>query len=110
MLDVSTSEVNCARLSCNGARVQRNVKVHLHGLLFEGSRLKTVKLHAFLVPLERMKALWVLWTETALDVVVDAKISFDHVCEVTDNLIGVFVEQSLQLGHLLIVIEVLLIL
>ena len=110
MLDISSGEVNCASLCSNRARIQRHVKVHLNWLLFECTGLKSVELDAFLVPLEGMKSLWVLRSETTLDIVIDSKIAFDHICEVANDLICVFVKQSLQFRHFLIVIEVLFIL
>ena len=72
--------------------------------------LDLVDLGASLVPLEGMESLRHVRPKTTLNIVVDAKISLHHVIEIIDDLICVLVQQSLQLGHLLIVIEVLLIL
>ena len=79
-------------------------------LLLEDSSFEAINLGTPLVPLERMQSLWQLRSKAALDVVVNAKISFDKVIEIMDYLIGVLVKKSLQLAHLLIVIEVLLVL
>ena len=57
-----------------------------------------------------MKALWELWAEATLDVVVHAQVAFNDFSEIPDDLIGIFIEQALQFAHLLIVVEVLLIL
>ena len=57
-----------------------------------------------------MKALWELWAEAALDVVVHAQVALNDFSEIPDDLIGIFIEQALQFTHLLIVVEVLLIL
>lgn len=57
-----------------------------------------------------MKALWELWAEAALDVVVHAQVAFNDFSEIPDDFIGIFIEQALQFAHLLIVVEVLLIL
>ena len=57
-----------------------------------------------------MEALRVLWPKATLDIVVNSKVALNHVCEVTNDLICVFVEQSLQFRHLFIVIEVLFVL
>ena len=69
--------------------------------------LKLVKLHASLIPLERVKPLRSLRTKTALDIVVNSEVVLDHISEVTDNLICVFIEQALQFRHFLVVVEVL---
>jgi len=52
----------------------------------------------------------VLGSKTTLDIIVDAQIAFNHVCEVAYNLVCILIKQTLQLGHLLIVIEVLFVL
>ena len=57
-----------------------------------------------------MESLGKLGSKTALDVVVDAQIAFHHVAEVSDDFVGVLVKESLQLGHLFVVVEVLFIL
>ena len=72
--------------------------------------LQLVELDAFLVPLEGMETLRVLGAKAALDVVVHAQVALHHICEVPDNLVGIFVEQTLKLRHLLVVVEVLFIL
>ena len=72
--------------------------------------LDLVDLGASLIPLEGMESLRHVRPKTALDVVVNAKISLYQVIEIIDDLICVLVQQSLQLGHLLIVVEVLFIL
>ena len=57
-----------------------------------------------------MQSLGQLWPKTALDVVVDTQIALNHIRELSDDLIGVLVEQSLQFGHFLVIVEILLIL
>ena len=57
-----------------------------------------------------MQSLWPLRSKAALDVVVHSQVSFNDVSEVPYNLIRVFVEQSLELAHFFIVVEVLLVL
>ena len=57
-----------------------------------------------------MQSLGPLRPKAALDIVVDPEIPLDKVVEITDDLVGVFVEQPLELAHLLIIIEVLLVL
>ena len=49
-------------------------------------------------------------TKATLDIVVYAEVALNHISKIPDNLIGILVEQPLQLGHLLVVVEVLLIL
>ena len=110
VLHVATGQVNCSRLCCNRARVQRDIILHLHRLLFEETGLKTVQLHALLVPLEAVQALGQLRPETTLNVVVHSQVTLHDICEVSHNLVGILVEKALQLAHLLVVIEVLLIL
>ena len=56
-----------------------------------------------------MESLRELWTETALDVIVNSEVTLDHVVEIGQDFIRIFVEQSLQFGHFFIVIEVLLV-
>ena len=107
MLHISTCEVDCASFSRDGARIQWHIVVHLHWLLFECARLKTIELDALLVPLEGMEALRVLWSKAALDIVVNSEIALNHISEVTDNFICILVEQSLQFRHFLVVVEVL---
>ena len=109
MLHISAGEVDCARFGRDGARIQRHIVIHLHRLLLECARLKSIELDALLVPLEGMEALRVLWTKTALDIVVDSEVALDHISEVAYNFICVFVEQALQFRHFLVVIEVLLV-
>ena len=82
----------------------------MNRLFFKETRLQAEELHAFLVPLERMEALRQLRPKAALDVVVHSQVSFNDVSEVPHNLIRVFVEQSLELAHFFIVVEVLLVL
>ena len=107
MLHISTCEVDCASFSRDGARIQWHIVVHLHWLLFECARLKTIELDALLVPLEGMEALRVLWSKAALDIVVNSEIALNHISEVTNNFICILVEQSLQFRHFLVVVEVL---
>ena len=57
-----------------------------------------------------MQSLWPLWAEAALNVVVHAQIPLDQVVEIIYDLVSVLVQESLQLTHLLVVIEVLLVL
>ena len=57
-----------------------------------------------------METLGELRSEAALDVVVHAKIALDDIGEVTDNLVGVLVEEALELGHFLVVVEIFLVL
>jgi len=51
-----------------------------------------------------------LWTKTALNVVVHSQVSLDHICEVTHDFVGIFIQETLQLAHLLVVVEILLVL
>ena len=95
MLHISTCEVDCASFSRDGARIQWHIVVHLHWLLFECARLKTIELDALLVPLEGMEALRVLWSKAALDIVVHSEVPLNDVSEVSHYLICILVEQSL---------------
>ena len=52
----------------------------------------------------------VLGSKTTLDIIVDAQIALNHVCKVAYNLVCILIKQTLQLGHLLVVIEVLFVL
>ena len=92
MLHISTCEVDCASFGRDRARIQWHIIVHLHWLLFECARLKTIELDALLVPLEGMEALRVLWSKAALDIVVNSEIALNHISEVTDNFICILVE------------------
>lgn len=56
-----------------------------------------------------MQPLWQMGTETVLNVVVNSQITFHKIVEVFDYFVGVFVQQSLELRHFLIVVEVLFI-
>ena len=56
-----------------------------------------------------MQSLGQLWPKTALDVVVDTQIALNHIRELSDDLISVLVEQSLQFGHFLVIVEILLV-
>ena len=56
-----------------------------------------------------MQSLWPLRAEAALDVVVHAQIPLNQVVEIVHDLVSVLVQESLQLTHLLVVIEVLLV-
>ena len=78
-------------------------------LFLEYASLKAVHLNAPLVPLEGVQSLWPLWAEAALDVVVNTEIPLDQVIEIVYNLICILVQESLQLAHLLVVIEILFI-
>lgn len=110
VLHIATSQVNSACFGGNGSRVKWHIVLHLNRLLLEGVCLQTEQLYTLLVPLERVQALRQLRSKTALDVVIHSKVSFNHIGEVTHNLVCVFVQKSLKLAHLLVVIEVLFIL
>ena len=110
LLEETTSQVDGSGLGRNGTGVKWDFILHLHLLLLEDASLKAVDLRAPLVPLEGMKSLWELRSETTLDVVVNSEVSFNEVVKVVNNLICVLVEKSLQLAHLLVVVEVLLVL
>ena len=110
VLHVPARQINRASFRGDRARIQRYVVGHRHGLLLEEPRLELVELHALLVPLEGVEALGQLRPEAAFDVVVDAQIALNHVIEVTDDLVGVLVEQALQFRHFFVVVEVFLVL
>ena len=78
--------------------------------LLEDARLDPENLGTPLVPLEAVQTLGELVAEAGLDVVVDAEVLLDQLAELAQNLIRVLIEQPLQLGHLLVVVEVLLVL
>lgn len=78
----------------------------MHRLLFELTRLNSVDLRAPLIPLERVQSLRQVGTKAVLDVVVNTHVAVDQVVKVVHNIVCVFVEQPLQLGHLLVVVKV----
>jgi hypothetical protein len=110
LLQETTSQVDGSGLGRNGTGVKWDFILHLHLLLLEDASLEAVDLGTPLVPLEGVKSLWELWSETTLDVVVDTEVSLDEVVKVVNDLICVLVEESLELAHLFIVVKVLLIL
>jgi hypothetical protein len=110
LLQETTSQVDGSGLGRNGTGVKWDFILHLHLLLLEDASLEAVDLGTPLVPLEGVKSLGELWSETTLDVVVDTEVSLDEVVKVVNDLICVLVEESLELAHLLIVVKVLLIL
>ena len=57
-----------------------------------------------------METLRVLRAKAALDIVIHTQVALNHICEISDNFIRIFVEKTLKLAHLLVVIEILLIL
>ena len=57
-----------------------------------------------------MQALGQLRSEAAFDVVVDSQVALDNIGEVLNDLVCILVEESLQFGHLLVIVEILLIL
>ena len=57
-----------------------------------------------------METLRVLRAKAALDIVIHTQVALNHICEISDNFIRIFVQKTLKLAHLLVVIEILLIL
>lgn len=78
-------------------------------LLFKQASLKPVELDTLLVPLERVEALGQLRPKATLDVVVNSKVSLNHISEILDDFIGVLVEKSLKLGHFFVIVEIFLV-
>ena len=62
-----------------------------------------------MVPLEGVKPLRKLSSKATLDVVIESQTLFDKLVEVTEDFVRVFVEQSLEFGHLFIIIEIFLV-
>ena len=110
LLKESTCEIDSPSFSCDGARIEWHLVLHLNRLFFELIYLKPVKLYASLIPLEGVKPLGSLWTKTALDIVINSEIPLHQVIKVVYNLVSIFVKKSLQFAHLFIVIEIFLIL
>ncbi len=57
-----------------------------------------------------MKTLRQLRSKAAFDIVVYSKVSFNYIGKIAHDFISIFVKKTLQLAHLLIIIEVLFVL
>jgi len=53
-----------------------------------------------------VKALRQLQAEGALDIVINAQVSFNEIFKVGEDFVGVFVKEALEFGHLFVVVEV----
>ena len=67
-----------------------------------------IDLNIPLIPLERVQSLSDYGHEAVLDVIVDPHVGLDEVTELLDNLIRVFLEESLETAEGLELVEVLL--
>lgn len=67
-----------------------------------------IDLNIPLIPLERVQSLSDYGHEAVLDVIVDPHVGLDEVTELLDNLIRVFLEESLESAEGLKLVEVLL--
>lgn len=106
-LVATTDQVDAAVLGGDGPGVEWYLKLHLNGPLFELGVVDLKDVGVLLVPLERMHSAGDTRLEAVLDVVVDPEVGFDQGGEVSDDFVGVLVQQSLQLGDILEFIEIL---
>jgi len=106
-LNITSDKVNLSTFSSNWSRVQRYFILHSNHLLFEDTSLNLVDLGASLVPLEGMKSLWHLRTETILNVVINSQVSLHEIYKVTNDFVRILVQQSLKFAYIFIIIEIL---